>query len=74
MYRYAFVYYTDRKDAVNAVNNIDKFEINNQPLHVSFFNAVNSSSKIRQHNNSRRRRRCHCRSSEMSQNSSFKYQ
>ncbi|CAF4543887.1 unnamed protein product, partial [Rotaria socialis] len=41
--RYAFLYYTSIEEAVNVVKNADKFQISNQPLTVTFYDAMKSS-------------------------------
>ncbi|CAF4273888.1 unnamed protein product, partial [Rotaria socialis] len=40
---YAFLYYTSIEEAVNVVKNADKFQISNQPLTVTFYDAMKSS-------------------------------
>ncbi|CAF3473112.1 unnamed protein product [Rotaria socialis] len=43
LYGYAFLYYTSIEEAVNVVKNADKFQISNQPLTVTFYDAMKSS-------------------------------
>jgi hypothetical protein len=43
LYRYAFLYYANADEAANAVQNADKFKINNQPLIISFYDKIKTT-------------------------------